>query len=283
MSLLQVPQTLLRAERLCVTQRDDTGINLTLTGGDRVGILGASGSGKTALLRALACLRRPVSGQVWWRDVNVTRKPRWLLGQRRSFVAMLLANPYTSLEPWAAVRQFFTKSRPARSALAELLQVKGIPAAAADVNVRSLSGVARVRLATACALQYNPHILLVDDVFRMLVPEVWDRLFVELDAQAGTTRALVVASRFWQALQGTHDLVVLYQGHAVEWGPRASVFAHPGHPYTRGLLEQSFSHRQGHLEAESVAERVIGQGWNGKSILNPREVASGHWVRWGGE
>jgi ABC-type glutathione transport system ATPase component len=283
MSLLQVQHALLRAERLSATQQYNVGIDLTLTAGDRIGILGAPGSGKTALLRTLARLCRPVSGQLRWQDVNVTRKPRWLLGRQRSFVAMLLTNPYTSLAPWAPVRQFFTKSRPTRSVLAELLQGSGMPAAASDANVRSLSGVARVRLATACVLQYDPRILLVDDVFRMILPEVWERLFVELDAQAGTTRALVVASRFWQALQGTHDLVVLYQGHAVEWGPRASVFAHPGHPYTRWLLEQSFSHRQGDLEAESVAEKVIGQVWNEKSILNPCEVASGHWVRWGSE
>ncbi len=231
-------QPLLRAEQLCATHREGEGLNLTLTAGDRVGILGTAGSGKTALLRVLARLQFPARGRLWWREADVTRRARWLLGNRRAFVVLLSTNPYTSFEPWAAVRQFFTASRRTPLALAELFRGGGMPSVAGDGAVRALSGVGRVRLALLYALQNNPRVLLVDDVFRWVVPELWQPLVDELDARVGETSALVIASRFWQALQTTGTIIVLNDGIVVEWGPREAVFAQPQHPYTRRLLEQ---------------------------------------------
>lgn len=111
-----------------------------------------------------------------------------------------------------------------------------MPPIVADGPVRALSGVERVRLALLYALQNDPRVLLVDDVFRWVVPEMWQSLVDELDARVGETRALVIASRFWQALQTTRYVIVLHNGIAVEWGPREVVFAQPQHPYTRWLL-----------------------------------------------
>lgn len=231
-------QPLLRAEQLCAAHREGNGLDLTLTAGDRVGILGTVGSGKTALLRTLAHLQSPARGRLWWREVDITHKARWLLGKRRAFVALLPTNPYTSFEPWAAVRQFFTASRRTPLALAEHFRGGGMPPVAADGAVRALSGVERVRLTLLYALQNDPQVLLVDDVFRWVVPEVWQPLVDELSARAGETRALVIASRFWQALRTTEYMIILENGIAVEQGPREAVFAQPQHPYTRRLLEQ---------------------------------------------
>lgn len=231
-------QPLLRAEQLCATRHDGAGLDLTLTAGERIGILGAADSGKTALLRVLARLQAPVRGQLWWRNVNVTRRARWLLGKERAFAALLSTNPYTSFEPWAAVRQFFTPSRRASAALAESFREGGLPPVAADAAVRALSGAERVRLALLYALHNDPGVLLVDDVFRWIVPELWQPLVDEFDARAGQTRALVVASRHWQALRTLDYIIILENGMVVERGERAAVFAQPQHPYTRWLLEQ---------------------------------------------
>ncbi len=229
-------QPLLRAEQLGATCCDGEGLDLTLTAGARVGILGAAGSGKTALLRTLARLQAPTRGQLWWRNVNVTRRARWLFGKERAFVALLSTNPYTSFEPWAAVRQFFTLSRQASSALAERFRKGGLPPVAADGAVRALSGVERVRLALLYALHNEPGILLIDDVFRWIVPELWQPLVDECAARLGETRALVVASRYWQPLRTLEYIIILENGVVIEQGPRETVFAHPQKLYTRQLL-----------------------------------------------
>ncbi|HQE93886.1 MAG TPA: ATP-binding cassette domain-containing protein [Anaerolineae bacterium] len=220
-------QPLLRAEQLRAVQGEGEGLTLTLTAGDRVGILGTADSGKTALLRVLARLQFPVRGRLWWRDVDVTHKARRLLGKQRTFVALLSANPYTSFAPWAAVRPFFTSSRQTSPRLAELFKGGGIPPIAVDGTVGALSGVERVRLALLYALQNDPRIVLVDDVFRWIVPEMWQPLVDELDARTGVTRALVVASQYWQALQTMEHILVLSKGTGVEWGSRETMFTQP--------------------------------------------------------
>lgn len=262
---------LLRADQL-VTRQGGIGFDVTLTAGDRIGILGASGSGKTALLRVLASLRSPVSGRLYWNGVNMTHKPRWLLGKRHAFVALLFTNPYTSLEPWAPVRHFLGKLHRTSDVQAELLRRGRIPAIASDSDVRSLSGVDRIRLALVVALRHNPRIVLVDDVFRMVVPEIWGQLFEEFDAQLGETRGLIVASRYWQALSATRYLFVLHKGNVVEWGPRASIFSQPRHPCTRWLLDQRTHARVNRPEFVSSA---VGEG-----VPEPAAVTAEHWVRW---
>ncbi len=229
---------LLRAEQLWVTRRDGAGLNLTLTSGDRVGLLGGVADGKTALLRVLAHLQSPAGGQLWWGGTNVTRKARWRLGKQRTFVALLLANPYTSFEPWGTVRRFFAPASRKTSVVAELCRQGNLPSIVADSVVGKECGAERVRLALLWAMQHDPQVLLIDDVFRWLVPEMWQPLVDEFVAQVGDTRALVIASRYWQALQNMAYIIVLCDGVVVEEGPREAVFAQPRHAYTRQLLEQ---------------------------------------------
>ncbi len=226
---------LLRAQQFCATRADSSGFDITLTPGARVGILGDAGSGKTTLLRALAHLQPPMCGRLWWDERDVTRKARWRLGKQRTFVTLLPTDPYASLEPWAAVRRFFTTTR---ESLAELFRQGGLPAIAADGEVRALSGMGRFRLSLLYTLQQEPRVLLADDVFRMLVPELWEPVLAELDAVAGATRALVIASRFWQALCAVDEVYVLDKGVVVECGTRTAVFAQPQHAHTRWLLEK---------------------------------------------
>ncbi len=230
-------QLLLRAEQFCATESKGEGLNLTLMAGARVGILGDSGSGKTALLRALARLQPSTQGRLWWGETEVTRKARWLLGKRRTFAALVSANPYTLFAPWSAMRRLFTTAQ--RASLAERFRDGGMPPLPVAQAVRTLSGVERVRLALLWTLQNDPQVLLVDDVFRWVLPEMWRPLVDELDARAGKARAVISASRFWQALQTTAYVIVLENGIPVEAGPRVEVFAHPQHSCTRRLLGQT--------------------------------------------
>lgn len=246
--------------------------NFSLVPGDRWGVLGTPGCGKTRFLRALAHLTRPLAGHLFWDEAEVTAGPRWLRrpGRRwqRGFVTAVLDDPYTALEPWASVRKYLRRTAFTQAAFGEHLQDVGLSPVVVGHRVRALSGVARARLALACALLSAPRVLLIDDVFTRLLPEAWGGMLASIDAVVGPTRALVIASTYAAALRTMRDILVMRQGAPVEWGPRAAVFSHPQHPYTRWLLAQRPGLGQPGAPPTSV----------GTPQEEPTEFTPGHWA-----
>ncbi len=209
---------LLHAEALCTGEPGEQGIDLVLHPGDRVGLRGASGSGKTSLLRTLARLERPTRGRLFWGPTDVTRKPRWWLGKQRSFVTLLLANPYTALEPWASVGKLMAMHRQTAQAEVEVhLQQVGLGGLDPSQQVKTLSGTARVRLSLALALSRQPRVILVDDVFAMLLAETWEGLMHTLTHAIAADSALVVASRARSVMQGLDKAGILHKGQRIAW------------------------------------------------------------------
>jgi ABC-type glutathione transport system ATPase component len=252
-------------------ERSGAAFNFSLAPGDRWGVLGTSGSGKTRFLRTLARLVAPLDGRLFWDEVEVTARPRRLWHRYRGFVAVVLDDPYTALEPWSAVRKYIQRGGLAQPVAEERLQEVGLSPVVAAYRIRALSGLARVRLALACALLGAPGVLLVDDVFASLAPEAWDALLTTLAAVVGAERALVIASTHATALRTMHEVLVMWQGRPLEWGPRAAVFSQPRHPYTRWILDQGGRARSpGVPPASLFAVHDFEHG--------PTEVAPGHWV-----
>ena len=231
---------LLTAEALSFTRLADLGMRLTAHAGERVGILGVAGSGKTQLLRCLARLDPVVAGRLRWGTVDVTHKARWLLGRHRSYVALILQNPYTFLEPWLQAGTFLAKwphcRRRDEQKITAHLQRVGLASITQAQRVQNLSGMDRVLLVLAYALLSEPTVLLLDDVFGMLLPEVWGTLLAYIQKALRPQQALIVASQYGQVLQGVDTVFVLWQGQVVEWGAREAVFSTPYHTYTRDLV-----------------------------------------------
>lgn len=268
----QMATDLLRAEQLCLAQPGQVTGDIALKPGARLGILGAAASGKTQLLRVLARLVPTQGGRLFWGDTEVTQRPRWLLRKMRTFTTLLLANPYTALEPWAPVGKFIDGPADSQVDMTAHLHAGSLPEIVAGAQVDALSGMSRVRLALTCALSRGSRVVLVDDVFCTLLPEVWSKLYSEMDRALGESRALLVASRAWTALQGVDDIFVLWRGRFVEWGPRAAVFAQPQHPYTRWLLQNASCKSRKFKDADYI----------NAPLRAPEEVAPAHWARhWG--
>lgn len=269
---------LLSAEALCFTEYSNQGISLAIHAGEQIGILGAPGSGKTQLLRSLARLDPVLAGRVTWGNVDVTRKACWLLGRQRTYVALILQNPYTFLEPWLRVRKFFdTRPRNQRlgaKKVAEHLQAVGLSPIIQAWRVQNLSGMERVLLALTYALLSAPIVLLLDDVFGTLLPEIWEVLLFHVQKALQPQQALIVASQYGQVLKDVDTVFVLWQGQVVEWGVREAVFSAPYHAYTRELL----IHRYG-----TLAKPNSGWGAVTNTPAAPKaesvEIAPQHWVR----
>ncbi|MCJ7736494.1 MAG: ATP-binding cassette domain-containing protein [Anaerolineae bacterium] len=228
------------AESLCVKGAGGAPINLTLRAGDRIGLLGAAGSGKQQLLRTLARLEKPAGGRIIWSGSDVTRRPRWLLGQRQSDVVLIWANPYALFADGTSPRRLLkTFTSRSRSAVDEPSHNVSFPAAMRDIQVGALSGYQRVRLALAYAEHKEALAVLLDDVFRSLNPGTWPALLEQLDRATEDHRALLMASQYPRALAHTDHILVLLNGEIVEQGPTTSVLQRPQHAYTQWLARRS--------------------------------------------
>ena len=89
------------------------------------------------------------------------------------------------------------------------LRASGLSSVVGDFSTGALSGVALVRLALAYMRLRQPRIVLVDDIFAHLVPESWPELLSALEDTAGESGALVIASRYRQAVAAMARVIVL--------------------------------------------------------------------------
>jgi len=173
-----------------------TDIELGIRKQELVTLLGQSGCGKTTLLRILAGLTQPTSG-----EVTIGGRPLWR-GEHRDDEAVRklgLVFQDANLFPWYTVednialplllRKVDKKERHRRAGeLAELVGLQGFEKALP----RELSGGMRQRVAIARALSYRPEILLMDEPFGALDAMTRDKMNMELQRIAQATKATVV-------------------------------------------------------------------------------------------
>jgi NitT/TauT family transport system ATP-binding protein len=173
-----------------------TDIDLAIRKQEFVTLLGQSGCGKTTMLRILAGLTQPTTG-----EVTITGRPLWR-GERRDDDALRklgLVFQDANLFPWYTVEENIAlplllrktdKAERRRRAheLGELVGLQGFEKALP----RELSGGMRQRVAIARALSYNPEILLMDEPFGALDAMTRDKMNMELQRIAEATQATVV-------------------------------------------------------------------------------------------
>ncbi|MCP2263395.1 dipeptide ABC transporter ATP-binding protein [Promicromonospora thailandica] len=232
-----------------------SGVSLDVAPGERVGLIGESGSGKT--MTALAALGLLPDGVTATGHVGLAGVPGNLLDRgerdlarlRGRDVSMVFQEPMTALNPLVRVgRQVAetmtlhgTGRRAARARATALLAEVGLPDGAARRYPHELSGGQRQRVVLAMALADDPSVLVAD--------EPTTALDVTVQRQVLDLMLRLVRERGAGLLFITHDLavvsevcervVVLLDGVVVEEGPVTEVFAHPRHPYTRRLLAAS--------------------------------------------
>jgi len=141
-------------------------VDLCLSGGECVALVGANGSGKTTLLRCLAGSIRTTSGEVWWYGRRAAERParqRWigLVAHESGLYAHL-----TLRENFIFAARMHGLRDPRAIAERTLVQVDLI--AAADRRPRHLSRGMRQRAAVARATIHDPPILLLDEPFAHL-------------------------------------------------------------------------------------------------------------------
>ena len=220
-------------------------LSFTLAPGERLGIIGESGSGKslTALALLGLCPRGvTVSGGVRIAGTDMyagtssrrTQEKRWA-GIRGKRIGMVFQEPMSALDPLKKVGRLL--GRTARSLLAEV----GLNPDLVSRYPFELSGGQRQRVLLALAISQDPEVLICDEPTTALDVIAQDEvlsLVERLVRERGM--ALLFISHDLAIVQRMCDSVlVLYRGRAVERGATSTVLAHPQQPYTQHLVAAS--------------------------------------------
>ncbi|GAB3814206.1 ABC transporter ATP-binding protein [Tessaracoccus terricola] len=226
-------------------------VDLTVRSGERIGIVGGSGSGKTTIARAMLGLVRPSAGEVHFRGRRIDGLPERQLADLRQGVSMVFQDPNSSLNPRMNLRGIV--GEPLRSPLLRargnlppdtdatvvaVLEAVGLDAEVLRRFPHQLSGGQRQRVAIARALVSEPDVLIADEPVSALDVSVRAQVLNLLsDAVSERGLALVLVSHDLAVVGHLCDTVVVVErGQVVETGPTRQIFDRPQHPYTRELL-----------------------------------------------
>ncbi len=231
------------------------GLSLNVPPGETVGVVGESGCGKSvtalSILRLVAPPGRiePGSRVLFEGRDLLALDERGMRAMRGNRIAMVFQEPMTALNPVftvgdqiaevARIHAGASRADAWTRAIAMLDRV-GIPAP--DERARDyphqLSGGMRQRVMIAMALVMQPALLIADEPTTALDVTIQAQileLLSELQNQFGMS-VLLITHDLGVVAETASRVVVMYGGEAVEQAPVAELFAHPHHPYTRGLL-----------------------------------------------
>ncbi len=227
------------------------GVDLSIGDGERVGLIGASGSGKSMIARAMLGLLPPdvmVTGSVMLGGAEVIgAADRTLADLRGRYTGMVFQNPGASLNPVLPVgrqielplRLHYDLTRAERIERVNAMLAKvGLPADVAAKFPHELSGGQRQRVGIATALITSPRLIVADEPTTAL-DSITQRqivdLLVSLVDEAGASM-LFITHDFSVLARATTRCVVLDEGSVAETGETATMLAAPQDERTARLV-----------------------------------------------
>ncbi|MGW4123098.1 ABC transporter ATP-binding protein [Nocardia sp. NPDC004711] len=246
-----------------------SGVSLSVSAGEIVGLIGETGSGKSTLARAVLGLVRASAGRIVIDGEDVTRygSRQWRSLRRRGVVQYVFQDPLRSLDPDLSVQD----------SLIEPLLVGGVSRAEAIERARrylgrvqldeelldrlpgQLSGGQRQRIAVARALVTEPKLVILDEPVSALDSANRVQILEIVKELRAAGVAFVFISHDLGSVAGIADrIAVLYRGELVETGATGDVITKPAHPYTRLLVSSAPTlHRTAAGRAEREALRSL--------------------------
>ena len=260
---MNTPAPLLDVQDLRVAFGDKEvvhGISFQIAQGEKLALVGESGSGKT--ISALALLRLveggQIAGSVHLSDSQPSTSDRSLLSLpehemraiRGQDIAMIFQEPMTALNPLITVgrqiaevlqlKKGLTRAEAAQESV-RLLAQTGIPEPErrAQAFPYQLSGGQRQRAMIAMALACRPRLLLADEPTTALDVTLRGQILDLLDdlRQQNGMAVLMITHDLNLVRRFADRVIVMENGHIVEQGPVAEVFANPQHAYTQKLID----------------------------------------------
>ncbi|MCM2131371.1 ABC transporter ATP-binding protein [Larsenimonas rhizosphaerae] len=255
MALLDVRQLDVRFSSRGKAVQALRGIDFSLERGERLGIVGESGAGKSvAAFSILNLIAHPgfiAGGEITFDGHHLNRmSERQLRKIRGDRIAMIFQDPMMTLNPvltlgaqmiecLKAHRRIST--REARQIALDKLNLVQIPSPERrlDQYPHELSGGMRQRIIIAIALLLDPDLIIADEPTTALDVTIQAEIMALLTELCDTQNValMLITHDLGVVSQVTRRTLVMYAGRIIEQGPTREIINDPQHPYTQGLLD----------------------------------------------
>ena len=231
------------------------GVSFTLDKGERLGIVGESGAGKSvtgfAIINLLSKPGYISAGQILFEGQELNRLPEEKMREiRGNRISMIFQDPMMTLNPVLTINtqmvetvlahENVSKAEAVDIALDKLKKVH-IPSPEKRIYQypHECSGGMRQRIVTAIALLTNPSLIIADEPTTALdvtiQAEIMD-LLLEL-CESEKMGFILITHDLSVVSQVTEKIAVMYAGKIVEAGSTKAIIQNPKHPYTQGLIK----------------------------------------------
>ena len=230
------------------------GVSFEIKKGETLGFVGESGCGKSttakAVMRLLSETALIPEGSITYMDKDILSLNKEELRKVRGReIGMIFQDPMTALNPVLTIREQIyeqyigrdmSKKEKEKEAI-RMLEYVGIPDPKARIKeyVYQFSGGMRQRAMIAIALAGRPKLLIADEPTTALDVTIQDqviKLLNRLKKEMGMS-VLLITHDLGVISQMCDRVAVMYAGYIVEYSDTLTLFAHPSHPYTCGLIE----------------------------------------------
>jgi oligopeptide transport system ATP-binding protein len=231
------------------------GVSFAIKPGEKLGVVGESGCGKSVTaLSIMRLLPQPpgeiAGGSVLFEDQDLLDLPESAMRKiRGGKIGMIFQDPMTCLNPTMTIGNQIGEALRIHLKLSQneshkraisLLEQVGIPAASERINSypHQFSGGMRQRVVIAIALACNPKLLIADEPTTALDVTVQAQILDLINGVCSDfgTAVILITHDLGVVAGMTDRIAVMYAGKVVETATTDELFANPRHPYTLGLL-----------------------------------------------